>query len=214
MSKIRIVVADDHRILLDGLRSLLQKQVDIELVSSYGNGEDLLNELKTTKPDVVLTDVNMPGMNGIVLTEKIKEWYPSIAVIVLSMFDDEDHIMEAIEAGVSGYLLKNVGDAELIDAIRSVSNGKTYFSSEISEKIALIALTGKRKQQQPEDTQLTARELEILKLVAIEYSNAQIAETLFISERTVETHRKNMLRKTNNKSIVGLIKYAIGRKLI
>jgi DNA-binding NarL/FixJ family response regulator len=214
MDKIKIVVADDHHILLDGLKVLLQKQKDLEVVGLYDNGTSLFDELGTTKPHVAIVDINMPGMAGDVLTQKIKEFYPSIAVITLSMHDDAGHIMEMIEAGVSGYLLKNVNDKELIDAVRLVAQGKMYFSSEVSEKITSMVVSQQKRLDQPEEPKLTERELEILKLVSQEYSNAQIADALFISERTVETHRKNMLRKTGNKTVVGLIKYAMERHLI
>jgi DNA-binding NarL/FixJ family response regulator len=130
------------------------------------------------------------------------------------MYDDATHIMDMIEAGVSGYLLKNVNDKELLDAIRMVSSGKMYFSSEVSEKITSLVIRQQKKLEQPEEPRLTDRELEILKLIASEMSNAEIANALFISERTVETHRKNMLRKTNNKTIVGLLKYALEKQLI
>ncbi|MBS1585100.1 MAG: response regulator transcription factor [Bacteroidetes bacterium] len=214
MDKIKIVVADDHHILLDGLRALLQKQKDVEIAGLYDNGLDLYNALNTTRPQVALVDISMPGLGGHELTLKIKETHPSINVIALSMYDDAGHIMDMIEAGVSGYLLKNVNDKELLEAIRTVANGKMYFSSEVSEKITALVVRRQQKQEQPEEPRLTEREIEILKLVADELSNAQIAERLFISERTVETHRKNMLRKTNNKSIVGLLKYAMEKHLI
>ena len=130
------------------------------------------------------------------------------------MHDDATHIMEMIEAGATGYLLKNVNDTELLGAIRAVSMGKMYFSQEVSDTITAYAVNKQRKQEQAEEVKLTDRELEILKLISEEMSNAQIAAALFISERTVETHRKNMLRKTNNKTIVGLLKYALERNLI
>lgn len=214
MDKIKIVVADDHHILLDGLRALLQKQKDVEVAALYDNGLDLYNALDTTQPRVALVDISMPGLSGHELTLKIKATHPSINVIALSMYDDAGHIMDMIEAGVSGYLLKNVNDKELLEAIRTVANGKMYFSSEVSEKITALVVRRQQKQEQPEEARLTEREIEVLKLVAEELSNAQIAERLFISERTVETHRKNMLRKTNNKSIVGLLKYAMEKHLI
>jgi DNA-binding NarL/FixJ family response regulator len=214
MSKIRIVVADDHHILLDGLRALLQKQKDLEIAGMYDNGLSLFDDLPKSQPQVALVDINMPGLNGLELTQKIKEFYPHIPVIALSMHDDAAHIMEMIEAGASGYLLKNVNDAELLNAIRAVFNGKMYFSQEVSDTITAYAVHKQRKQEQPEEAKLTDRELEILKLISNEMSNAQIAEALFISERTVETHRKNMLRKTNNKTIVGLLKYAMERSLL
>lgn len=214
MSEIRIVIADDHHILLDGLKAMLLKHKNIDVVDTYDNGQDLFDNLSKTKPQVALVDINMPGLNGKEVTLKIKEFFPDIQVITLSMYDDAGHIMEMIEAGVSGYLLKNVNDKELVDAIKVVNDGKLYFSSEVSERITTMAIQQQKKLEEPEEPKLTARELEILKLIADEYSNAQIAETLFISERTVETHRKNMLRKTGNKTIVGLLKYALSKKLV
>lgn len=214
MVKIKIVVADDHHILLDGLKALLQKQKDIEILGLFDNGKKLFDALQTAQPDVALVDINMPEMNGHELTKNIKESFPSIAVIVLSMYDDATHIMEMIDAGASGYLLKNITDKELLEAIRTVARGKLYFCSEVSEKITTFALQQQKKKDQPEEPKLTFRELEILKLIAQEFSNAQIASTLFISERTVETHRKNMLRKTNNKTILGLLKYALEKQII
>lgn len=214
MSMTKIVIADDHHILLDGLKAMLDKQQDIEVVAVYENGQELLDALPKTQPDLALVDINMPGMQGPELTQKIKERNSSIHVITLSMYDDAAHIMEMIEAGVSGYLLKNVNDKELIDAIAQVSAGKMYFSSEVSEKLTTLVVNQQRKLDEPAKPKLTERELEVLKLVADEHSNAEIAEILFISERTVETHRKNMLRKTNNKTIVGLLKYALEEKLI
>jgi DNA-binding NarL/FixJ family response regulator len=130
------------------------------------------------------------------------------------MYDGASHIMEMIDAGVSGYLLKNVNDRELIDAISQVMAGKMYFSSEVSEKLTMVVMQQQRKLEEPAKPKLTERELEILKLIANEHSNAEIAEILFISERTVETHRKNMLRKTNNKTIVGLLKFAMEQNLL
>lgn len=213
-NNIKIVIADDHHILLDGLKALLQKQKDVDVVGLYDNGAALFDALPAQAPHVAIVDINMPGMNGSELTRKIKEFYPGIYVIALSMYDDAVHIMEMIEAGVSGYLLKNVNDKELITAVRMVSEGKMYFSNEVSEKITSMVVSQQRKLDQPEEPKLTDRELEILKLIANEMSNAEIADTLFISERTVETHRKNMLRKTNNKTIVGLLKYAMERQLL
>jgi len=214
MSKIKIVIADDHHILLDGLKAMLEKHQDIHVSGVFDNGQDLLDEMQKLNPDIALVDINMPGMLGPELTQKIKELNPSVRVITLSMYDDAGHIMEMIEAGVSGYLLKNVNDKELVDAINQVMAGKMYFSSEVSQKLTTLVMHQQRKLEQPVKPKLTERELEILKLISNEHSNAEIAELLFISERTVETHRKNMLRKTNNKTIVGLLKYAIEQQLL
>ena len=151
---------------------------------------------------------------GLELTRKIKSEFPSIAVLVLSMHDDVGHIMELVEAGASGYLLKNVTDKELLEAIRTVAQGKLYFSPEVAEKITTFAVQQQKKADNIDELKLTDRELEILKLIAQELSNAEIAQTLFISERTVETHRKNIFKKTATNSLVGLIKFAYANNLI
>ncbi len=129
MSKLRLIVADDHHILLDGLKSLLQKQKDIEIVGLFTNGKKVYEALPDLEVDIALLDINMPEMNGHELTIKIKKEFPSIAVIILSMYDDAGHIMELVEAGASGYLLKNITDKELLEAIRTVASGKLYFSN-------------------------------------------------------------------------------------
>jgi len=214
VSTIKLIVADDHHILLDGLRALLQKQKGIEIVGLFDNGSSVYEALATLEVDIALLDINMPGMDGKELTRKIKAEYPSILVIILSMYDDVGRVMELINAGASGYLLKNITDTELVEAIRTVASGRSYYSAEITENISSYAQQIHNNADAAAEPKLTDREIEILKLILQEYSNAEIAKTLFISERTVETHRKNMLRKTNNKTIVGLLKYAMEKQLI
>jgi DNA-binding NarL/FixJ family response regulator len=214
VSTIKIIVADDHHILLDGLSALLQKQKGIEIVGLFDNGTDVYDALSRLEVDVALLDINMPGINGRDLTLKIKKDFPKVAVIILSMYDDAGHILELIDAGASGYLLKNVTDKELLEAIKTVAEGKTYHSDEVTEKITSFVLHTQKKGEQVNEPKLTRREIEILRLIAQEYSNAQIAKTLFISERTVEAHRKNMLRKVQNKTIVGLLMYAKENNII
>lgn len=215
MKKLRLIIADDHHILLDGLNAMLSKEKDIEIAGSFDNGQVLYDWLGSNSAiDLALIDINMPGMGGLELATKMKETHPQIPIIVLSMYDDGGHIMEMVEAGVSGYLLKNANDAELVQAIHTVAGGRMYFSEEVANKIELLVKTREEKKSAPAEPQLTAREMEILGLIAQEYSNAKIGDTLFISERTVETHRKNMMRKTGYKTIVGLLKYAMDRKLV
>jgi len=214
MDKIKIVLADDHQILLDGLKALFEKQDLIEIAGIYNNGADLFDALNDTLPDIAIIDINMPGLNGLELTLKIKKEFPAVKVITLSMFDDIVHIMQLIKAGVSAYLFKNVSNSKLLEAIIEVEKGNTYLPAEVSAKIAAFTRAEKNKQYEMPPPALTGRELEILKLIALEYSNAKIADALFISERTVETHRKNMLRKTNHKNMVGLLKYVLDNHLI
>ena len=213
--KIKLILADDHHILLDGLRSLLKKQRDMEVMGCYNNGQLLLDALPRLGPvDMALIDLSMPLMHGSELMDKIKLTDPNIKVIVLSMHDDAGHVMEMVDRGVSGYLLKNAGDQELLDAIRKVAAGRLYFSQAVSDTIEAAVKLRKQDAAAPAQPRLSSRELEILRLIVNECSNSEIAETLFISERTVETHRKNMLRKMNHKSMVGLLRHALEQKLI
>lgn len=214
MNKIGIVLVDDHHILLDGLNALLKKQKDMEVKGIFTNGNELLQQLEKLQPDVALVDINMPEMTGVELTLRIKKHYPKTAVICLSMHDGIDYILEMVDSGVSGYLLKNTNDKELLEAIRAVHEGKLYFPAEIASKITAEAIRTRKGEEHEKEMNLTERELEILKLIFKEYSNAKIAAELFISERTVETHRKNMLRKTKSASMLGLMKYAMEHKLI
>src|SRR6185437_433548 len=186
MDKIKIVLADDHQILLDGLKALFEKQDLIEIAGIYNNGADLFDALNDTLPDIAIIDINMPGLNGLELTLKIKKEFPAVKVITLSMFDDIVHIMQLIKAGVSAYLFKNVSNSKLLEAIIEVEKGNTYLPAEVSAKIAAFNRAEKNKQYEMPPPALTGRELEILKLIALEYSNAKIADALFISERTVE----------------------------
>lgn len=208
---LRIAVADDHSILLDGLRALLQRQPGLEVAGLFNSGQALLEALGNGMGgvDVALIDINMPPPAGAELARILRKQYPQVGVIVLSMYDDPAHITGAVEAGAQGYLLKNVHDDELLEAVRTVASGKMYLCRE-----AMQLLEARRADEGEEPARLTGREIEILKLIAKDRSNQQIAAELFISERTVETHRKNMLRKTGSKSIVGLMRWAMERGMI
>jgi DNA-binding NarL/FixJ family response regulator len=163
------------------------------------------------QPDVLITDISMPEMNGLELTRAVKEKFPQIKILALSMFGERNTISEMLEAGINSYILKNTAKQELLSAINKVAEGGMFFSDEVSNELMKPAQTGTKHD---ESVSLTPREIEILRLIEKNYSNAQIAERLFISERTVETQRKNIFRKTNTKSVVGLIKYAIEKKLL
>ena len=209
---LRIAVADDHSILLDGLRALLQRQPGLEVAGLYNSGQALLDAMANDlgRIDVVMIDINMPPPSGADLARILRKQHPHTGIIVLSMYDDPAHITGAVEAGALGYLLKNVHDDELLEAVRSVANGKMYLCSEAMRSLE----ARKNAEGDSEPARLTGREIEILKLIAADHSNLQIAVALFISERTVETHRKNMLRKTGSKSMVGLMRWAMERGVI
>lgn len=212
MKKHRIILVDDHQMLIDGLSAILSANEDIDIIKTYTDGTQLLEELTTLRPEIILTDISMPAMDGYELTKRIKKTDPSIQVIALSMSGHIGDINRMIDVGISGYVLKNVGNKELLEAIYKVSQGKMHFSDDVM--IEMIKHKHAKPEKSEEQAKLTERELEILKLIVQELNNAEIADKLFISERTVETHRKNMIRKFNTKTIVGLIKYAMDHKLI
>lgn len=205
MDKIKIFLVDDHKIFVEGVANLLSDQSDLTIVGWTYDGNSAIEFLRENPIDIVLTDIQMPGMTGIELTQKIKEEFPHIRIIALSMFDKKEIVQELISAGAEGYLLKDIEKSELLTAIRKVASGEYYYSSSIAG-ILMKSIT--------EKDLLTKREKEIIKLIAEENTNSMIAEKLFISEHTVESHRKNIFRKTNAKSIVGLIKYAYENKLV
>lgn len=212
MKKHKIVLVDDHQMLIDGLSAILSANDSIEIIKTYTNGNLLLEELETLQPDIILTDISMPEMDGYELTKRIKRSYPEIKIIALSMSGNIADINKMLDVGISGYVLKNVGNQELIEAIQKVAQGKMHFSDDVTE--VMVKNKHSKPDNENEHAKLTERELEILKLIVQELNNAEIADKLFISERTVETHRKNMIRKFNTKTIVGLIKYAMDHKLI
>lgn len=205
---VRIVLVDDHAILLDGVRNLLDKEDDISVVGVFQNGEQALQYLKNNEVDLLVTDFHMPGMDGLSLVHTVRRIQPSARIIVLSMHDESHLVKEILKSGINGYVLKKDTHKELLKAIREVMDGHVYLSADIN-RILISNL-----QNPDEGKLLTEREREIVKLIAKEYSNKDIAEALFISERTVETHRKNIFKKTGTNSLVGLIKFAYANNLI
>ena len=212
-AKIKLVLVDDHQMLLDGLAALLRGEQRFDLVGLCNNAKYALELIETTAPDIVITDINMPEISGVELTRMIRKYYPKIKVLALSMFGERSTISEMLEAGISGYILKNTGKEELIKALIKVQEGGMYFSYEINEEL-IKSISQKAEIKEEIQVRLTERELEIVKLIAAEKSNLEIATQLFISERTVETHRKNIFRKTNTKGVVGLLKLAMEQKWI
>jgi two-component system nitrate/nitrite response regulator NarL len=207
--RIKVVLVDDHRIVLDGLVSLLENDPDFIVLAALGSGEELLEFLKKDQPDILLTDYSLPGISGLEVTRLVKRDYPKIKVVALSMHDEGHLVKSMLKEGVDGYLLKNIQQFELKNAIKQVMLGMPYVSPEITR-----LLMHDVNHPAEEHALLTDRERDILRLIAKEYSNKKMADELFISERTVETHRKNIFRKTNTTSLVGLIKYAYEHKLI
>lgn len=211
-AKLKILIVDDHQILIDGIEAMLQDVDNFEVVNKLLDGKLALSYLAHNRVDILLTDLYMPKMTGIELTQKVKKDFPDVKVLALSVSYDVSIVHDLMDAGISGFILKTIGRGELIEAINEISKGNIYFSREVSNEI--LRSLANRNDLEEETYRLTDREIEILKLIAQEFSNADIAKQLYISERTVETHRKNIYRKTNTKTIVGLIKYAVERKLI
>jgi len=205
MDKIKLFLLDDHQIMLDGIKSLLNDDDAFIIVGEATRAEDALKAIPSCYPDIVISDISLPGMNGIEFTRRLHEEQPKIKVMVLTMSAGDHNINELLKIGVSGYVLKNAGRDELRKALLKISKGEKYFSSEVAEGLMRM----KEGLTTGSDLHLTPRELEVLNLIAKEFSNKQIADELSISERTVESHRKNIFRKTETKSIVGLIRFAI-----
>lgn len=208
-NKLQLLIVDDHQILLDGIEAMLQGIGDFEVIGKCSDGNTALEFLNTNPVDILLTDLYMPKMTGMELTQKVKKKFPNVKVLALSVSYDVSIVHDLIDAGISGFIIKTIGRDELIEAIKAISQGNIYFSREVSNEI-LRSLSNRTEE---EVYHLTEREIEIVKLIAQEFSNAEIANKLCISERTVETHRKNIYRKTNTKTIVGLIKYAVEHRL-
>ena len=209
--KIKIAIVDDHRIVIDGIKSLLEGNVLFSIVATSNDPVKMLDILKQQTVDILLTDIMMPGMTGQQLSKQVRKNFPAIKILALSMSGQGDIVSEMInDSDISGYVLKNIGKEELSAAIIKIAAGGIYFDDVVLEE--LNHYTKVRKEN--DEAHLTQREIEIIGLIEKEFSNKQIADTLYISERTVETHRKNIFRKTKTNSVIGLIKYAYEHKLI
>lgn len=216
-NKIKVVIADDHQIFIEGIKSLIRDSEKVSLVGEARDGETLMQVLKLKGPDVVLMDVSMPNMNGIEATRKIRLQFPAMKILGLTMSDDADSVSEMMRAGALGYLLKTTGKAELINAISHVYRGEKYLSSEMSMKLIEKMFDENDKEPvvtTPRKAEITKRELDIVRLIAQELTNVEIAKKLNNSPMTIITHRKNLLRKLGVKNTAGLVKYAVMNGLL
>lgn len=211
---ITILVADDHKVFRDGVISILEDLEDVKVVAEASDGREVLARLKEVQPRVVLMDITMGEASGIDATKLLKKDYPNVKVLALSMHAESGYIIKMLEAGASGYLLKDAGKEEMIRAIRTVDEGNTYYSQRVSSAILEHLANPAKSQKEKTAASLTRREMEILRLITEEYSNPEIAEKLFISIRTVDTHRRNLLEKLGVKNTAGLVKYAIRQGLL
>ena len=212
---VRIVIADDHNVMRAGLRLLLERQTDMVVAGEAGDGREAVRLVSELKPDVVVMDVGMPGLNGVEAAHRIVDEDPRTAVLVLSMHSDESYILRALRAGAKGYILKDSAQAELIEGIRCVAQGRPYFSRKVSRllKEDYIAKMNERGAQDSYEL-LSSREREILQMLGEGLSNKEVANTLNLSLYTVETHRSHILQKLNLHSVPELILYAIRKGLV
>ncbi len=206
IKKIEIIIADDHTIFLEGLTALLQNLDEINVVAFVSNGQEVLDVLKVKHADVVLTDIDMPIMDGMKLTKELKRNYPAVKVLALTMHNDGRIISSLLKAGVAGYILKDTRKQELLDAITAVWRGENYFSDEVKTKLAESMIPGKKAPSIGFLIELSEREREVLKLISCGLTQTQIAEKLFISEHTVIFHKRKLFVKFNVKNAAGLIK--------
>lgn len=214
MDKIRVLLADDHKIFRDGVRSILEDEKDMEVVGEAANGPEVIEKIGTLDVDVLVLDIDIGKPNGIEITEMISHSHPNVKILILSMMGLHDFVIQALEKGAIGFLLKNTGKDEVLTAIRSVAKGDSYFSREVSAILIEQLNKPTSSRRKNTDIPISPREIEVLKLIAQEHSNPEIAEKLFISIRTVDTHRRNLLEKLGAKNTAGLVKFAIQKGLV
>ncbi|NVK73055.1 MAG: response regulator transcription factor [Oceanospirillaceae bacterium] len=207
--KIRVLLVDDHMLVLDGLQARLELEDNIDVIATASDGLSALEKAQETQPDLVLMDVSMPVLNGLEATKRFKAEQPNVKILMLSMHNDKEYILSLIQSGANGYVLKDVSSEELVQAINTVCQGGTYFSSGASDSLFSAAPPPPK-----ESEELTKRETSVLKALAAGLSNKEIAQALDISVRTVETHRQNVKNKLDIHTSAGLIKYALAKQLI
>ena len=211
MDKIKIIITDDHQLFRNGLKILLNSFPDFEVTGEASNGEEYLKLIQSVTADITLMDINMPEMDGIEATRRGLKMFPAINIIALSMYGEEDYYYRMVDAGAKGFLLKDSDLSEVREAILTVMKGGSYFSQEL---LYHVIQKFKHREQESKAANLSRREKEILSKICEGLSNQEIADTLFISKRTVDKHRANLLGKTNSKNTASLILFAIKNKLI
>lgn len=212
-ANIRVMIVDDHEIFRKGLAMVLNKSKNAKVVAEAGNGKEFLDIIEKEKVDLVFMDIEMPVMNGIEATKAALEKFPGIKIVALSMFGEEEYLQQMVDAGVKGFLLKNIGKDDLYRAIQVIYEGKNYFSEELLQFFTRKYIQP-QKQQEQSDINLTKRELEILQLIAEGFTDGEIADKLFISQRTVNGHRASLISKTGSRNTVNLLTYAIKNGLV
>jgi two-component system, NarL family, nitrate/nitrite response regulator NarL len=212
--KIRIILADDHPIVRTGIKNALAEQKNIEVVGEASNGVQALKKAKELSPDIVLMDISMPGMGGLEAAQRLRATLPKVKVLVFTMHDNKEYVLEIIRSGASGYVLKDTSTLELVRAIETVYRGGTFFSSKVSQFLLDQYVKKVASGDEKSETELTNREKEVLVLVAKGKSNKEIASELTMSTRTVETHREKIMKKLNVHSVAEMTQHAISRGLV
>ena len=211
MKQYSIILVDDHKLFREGLKLLLENLPYISEIKEAENGQALIELIQQYHPDIIFMDIEMPEMDGITATREVMKTYPDVHIIALSMYGDENYYTQMISAGAKGFIIKNSGMQDIEAAIKSVTNGNNYFSQEILNR--LIKGIYKKKKKSPSND-LTDREQEVLYYICKGLSNQEIADTLFLSKRTVDKHRENLLSKTNAGNTAGLVMYAVKNKIV
>lgn len=217
---ITILIADDHSIIRDGIKSLLKEDEGIQVIGEAASGKEVIEKISQQTVDLVLMDLNMPDMDGFEATQYLGTHYPEVKVLILTMLENEKFVCQVLQAGASGYILKNTGKVELTYAIRMVAEGIPYVSSQIIMNLLKKNTFSQVRTETASQSNITtpnnisSRELEVLKLISEGYTNAEAADKLFVSKRTVDAHRQNLIEKTNAKNTADLIRYAISKGLV
>lgn len=211
---IKLILVDDHQIILDGLRFLFSSIEHVEVVATFTDSRQVIPFLQTNEVDILVADLHMPYLTGIDLILQARQLFPELKVLLLTMAEDAGHIREAVKAGVHGYVLKKTNKSDLEKAIRYLMKGQRYYSEDVIEELAHAATDDLNNTSPATIQHLTGREVEILKLIADEYSTVEIANQLCISVPTVETHRRSLMIKLNAKNVAGLVKYAVKHGLV
>jgi DNA-binding NarL/FixJ family response regulator len=218
MKKIRILIADDHSIIRKGLTSLFRQSPQFSVIGEAASGEEVIELVRKNPPDVAILDLSMPGIGGIEAVRVLKRDFPNVGVLILTIYDNEEYVYEMVSAGANGYVLKDAEREELYAAVQSIHAGKPFFSPRISrlliDQFIRRARVGAEPDAGPKNHPLTVRELEILRLIAAGMSNPKIARKLFLSVKTVNTHRANIMHKLEIHEVTGLVRYAIQNGLV
>ncbi|MBL4592743.1 MAG: response regulator transcription factor [Flavobacteriales bacterium] len=211
---INLILADDHQLIIDGISNLLENEVAINIVATCNNGNEVLEQLPNHRVDLLLLDLDMPEMNGLQCAEEVQQRFPNVKIVILTMHQEKALIEKFIEFGVKGYFLKTISKDELIHAIKTIANGSEYFPADVTKALLKKQVIVPNITQSPLLSVLTEREIEIMRLVSQGFSNKEIAEKLFISPRTVDTHRTNIMRKLDLHNVAGMVRFAFQNKLV